>query len=73
MIAKIILSLITVFLFIVSSYLIITGEEIDGKYYAGRSGWGWVFGVFNGYILLIVAFVFLIALIFVFKGKKINL
>jgi len=73
MIAKIILSLITGFLFTFSIYLIVTDKKIEGTYYDGQSGWGWVHNSFNGYLLLIIAIGFLIALIFIFKGKKINL
>jgi len=73
MITKIVLSLITGFLFILSIYLIVTGKEIEGTYYAGRTGWGWLHNSFNGYLLLVVSLGFLVALIIVFKGKKINL
>ena len=73
MITKIVLSLITIFLFILSVYLIITAKKIEGTYYNGRSGWGWIHNSFNGYLLLVIAIVFLLALIFISKGKKIKL
>lgn len=71
MIAKFILSLITAFLLTLSIYLIVTDKKIEGSYYDGN-GWGWVHNSFNGYLLLVVAIGFLVALIFVFKGKKIK-
>jgi formate hydrogenlyase subunit 3/multisubunit Na+/H+ antiporter MnhD subunit len=72
MVTKIILSLITGFLLTLSIYLIITGKKVEGSYY-NNNGWGWVHNSFNGYLLLAVAIGFLIALIFVFRGKKIKL
>ena len=63
------MSVITLFLFIFSIYLIISGKKIEGTYYYR----GWVHNSVNGYLLLIIAIAFLIALIYVFKGKKINL
>ena len=69
--AKIMLSVITAFLFIVSIYLIVTGKRIEGSFLAHRGGW--VHNSFNGYVLLLVAIGFLLALRMVFKGKKIRL
>ena len=71
MIAKIVLTIITTFLFVLSIYLIIADKTIEGNYY-NENGWGWIHNSFNGYLLLIVAVGFLIALIAVFKGKKIK-
>ena len=72
MITKIVLTIITGFLFILSIYLIFTGKKVSGTHY-NESGWGWLSNSFSGYLLLLVAIGFLIALIFVFKGKKIKL
>jgi len=72
MITKIALSIITGFLFIFSIYLIITGRKVSGTYYDDTGGMGWVHNSFSGYLLLGVAIGFLIALIFVFKGKKLK-
>ena len=71
MITKIVLTIITGFLFILSIYLIITGKKISGTH-LNASGWGWLSNSFSGYLLLLVAVGFLVALIFVFKGKKIE-
>ena len=70
MIAKTVLTIITAFLFVFGIYLIITDKTIEGNYY--QDGWGWIHNSFNGYLVLIVAAGFLIALIAVFKGKKIK-
>ncbi len=72
MITKIILSLITAFLFITGVFLIIKNKEIEGNFYDSTAGRGWVHNSFNGYFLVLISIGFLIALIFVIKGKKIN-
>ena len=68
--AKIFLSIITCFLFALSIYLIIANKKVGGSYYDGEMGW--VHNSFSGYLLLSVAIGFLVALIYVFKGKKIK-
>jgi len=72
--AKIFLTIITAFLFVTSIYLIVTNKKINGFYLdqTEGSGFGWVHNSFSGLLLLAVAIGFLIATIYVFKGKKIK-
>lgn len=70
MTSKIVLSIITLFLFAIGVYLIISDKQIKGSYY--DNNWGWVYNSFTGYFLIIVALGFFVALIFVLKGKKIK-
>lgn len=72
MITKIVLSLITAFLFMTGVFLIITNKEIEGNFYDSTTGRGWVYNSFNGYFLVLISIGFLTALILIIKGKKIK-
>jgi hypothetical protein len=68
---KLILFIISTFLFVFGSYLLITNRTIEGTFLMRNSGW--VHSSLSGYYLIVIAIGLFITLYFISKGRKIKL